>query len=250
MKLTYKEIEYGYWTRSLNKPIDLTVDSKQIYKVKDLGLDIPELNRPKILKQWIKVLPNLAQIENLWTYHKLNQEMFEIICELPNIKGLNIKWSGLKSIDSIVKLDSLKHLYIGSSTSVENIRVLPQLLKLETLSIENFKSVSDFGPISNMTNLIGLGLNGGMYSTLKIDSLEPVGHLTNLKHLQLINTTIKDKSIKPILNLKELECLRLTYKWTENDFELLRANLPRLKYGNVVPDKNANVFSKIFFKKK
>jgi hypothetical protein len=85
-----------------------------------------------------------------------------------------------------------------------------------------------------MKNLKGLGLNGSMYSTLKIDSLEPIGRLSNLKYLQLINTSIKDKSIKPLLSLKKIECLRLTNKWSENDFELLRINLPLLKYGNAV----------------
>jgi len=246
MELSAKEIEYGYWTRSLREPVDLTVDDKRIYKVKDLGIVIPELNRPKILKQWIKILPELSQIENLWTYHKLNQDMFETICGLPNIKGLNIKWSGLKSVDSIVGLDKLEHLNIGSSSSIENITVLPKLLNISTLSIENFKSVTDFRPLSDMPNLIGLGLNGGMYSTLKIDSLDPVGHLTKLKYLQLISTRVKDNSIKPLLNLKELECLRLTNSWNENDLELLRTNLPKLKYGNVIQSDDTRKLNKIF----
>jgi hypothetical protein len=130
MKLTAKEIEYGVWERSIREPLWLTIDDPQIHKVKDLGIDIPELNRPKMLKQWIKILPKLSQVENLWTYHKLNQEMFEVICRLSNIKGLNIKWSGLKSIDSVVELDKLEHLNIGSSPSVESIDFLPRLSNL------------------------------------------------------------------------------------------------------------------------
>ena len=71
----------------------------------------------------------------------------------------------------------------------------------------------------------------------------------NLEYLQLISTRILDKSIEPLLNLKKLKSLRLANKWSEPDFELLRQNLPDLKYGNVVPDKKAKRLMKIFGKK-
>jgi Leucine-rich repeat (LRR) protein len=130
-----------------------------------------------------------------------------------------------------------------------DISPITELDNLKTLETENFESVNDFSCLSKMTNLMGLGLNGGMYSVLKLNDLKPLKNLNNLEYLQLISTRVLDKSITPLLNLKKLKCLRLASKWPDSDFELLRTNLPNLKYGNVVPDKTQIQLMKIFNKK-
>ncbi|MDO6745462.1 hypothetical protein Q4553_12850 [Tenacibaculum soleae] len=94
-----------------------------------------------------------------------------------------------------------------------------------------------------MIELIELGLNRAMYSVLKLNNLKPI---ENLEYLQLISNRIMDKSIQLLLNLKKLKSLRLANKWLESGFELLRQNMPNLKYGNVVPDQNAKRLMKIF----
>tara|TARA_R110000868_G_C10940734_1_gene767058 strand:+ start:363 stop:1112 length:750 start_codon:yes stop_codon:yes gene_type:complete len=249
MKLTDKEIEFGFWNKYSREPNWLNSENSIVYSEKNLGLNVSETNRAKDLKKWISILPNLDKTEYLWTYHKVNQELFEAICQMPNLKGLNIKWSGIKNLDPLTNLTELKNLSIGSSIQITDISPLLNLPNLKTLETENFKSVKDFSVLSKMTDLIGLGLNGGMYSTLKLDNIKPIESLKNLEYLQLISTRVLDKSIDPLLNLKELKSLRLTNKWTESDFELLRQNLPNLKYGNVVPNNNAKRLMKIFERK-
>ena len=248
MKLTDKEIEFGFWNKYSREPKWLNSENPKVYSEKNLGLNLSETNKANDLKKWISILPNLAKTEYLWTYHKVNQETFDIICRIPNLKGLNIKWSGIIKLDSLSGLSKLENLYIGSSSEITDISPISKLPSLRTLETENFKSVKDFSVLSNMTYLTGLGLNGGMYSTLKLDTLKPIENLVNLEYLQLISTQISDKSIEPLLNLKKLKSLRLANKWSESDFELLRQNLLNLKYGNVVPDKNAKRLLKIFGK--
>jgi len=249
MKLTDKEIEFGFWNKYSREPNYLNSNNSKIYSEKNLGLNLSEQNKIKDLKNWNSILPKLTKVEYLWTYHKVSQETFDIICEMTNLKGLNIKWSGIKNLDGITNLTKLENLNIGSSTQITDISPLSKLSNIKTLEIENFKSVKDFSSISKMTDLIGLGLNGGMYSVLKLDNLKPIEHLVNLEYLQLISTRIMDKSIDPLLNLKKLKSLRLSDKWSESDFDLLRQNMPNLKYGNVVPDANAKRLMKIFGKK-
>ncbi|MDC1162094.1 hypothetical protein OAT18_01495 [Tenacibaculum sp.] len=248
MKLTNKEIEYGFWNKHSRKPNNLNSNNSKIYSEKNLGLSISEPNKIKDIKNWNSILPELHNVEYLWVSHKVNQETFDIICEMTSLKGLNIKWSGIEKLDKINNLTKLENLNIGNSTKITDISPLSKLLNLKTLEIENFKSVGDFSTLSKMTNLIGLGLNGGVYSDLKLNNLKPIEYLTNLKYLQLISTKIMDKSIEPLFNLKKLKSLRLTNKWSDSDFELLRQNIPNLKYGNVVPDTKAKKLIKVFHK--
>ena len=154
MKLTDKEIEFGFWNKYSREPNYLNSDNSKIYSEKNLGLNLSEKNKVKDLKNWNSILPSLTYLEYLWTYHKVSQETFDIICGMTNLKGLNIKWSGIKKLDGITNLINLENLNIGSSTQITDISPLSELSNLKTLEIENFKSVKDFSTISRMTDLI------------------------------------------------------------------------------------------------
>ena len=104
--------------------------------------------------------------------------------------------------------------------------------------------------ISGLTNLEGLGINGGMYETLKLDSIDFVKNLEKLKYLFLTNISIKSKSLKPIEGLLNLECIRLTNPWKDEEYENLRSKLPKLKYGNVAVDESTKLLNEIFSRKK
>ena len=110
--------------------------------------------------------------------------------------------------------------------------------------------MEDWSLISVLTNLEGLGINGGMYETLKLDSNDFVKNLKKLKYLFLTSTSIKNKSLKPIEGLLNLECIRLTNTWKDEEFENLRSKLPKLKYGNVALDESTKLLNEIFKRKK
>ena len=240
MSLSEKQILHGFWgwnERPAWPPKHIT--HFEDYRPSDtLSLEITQLDRvsyyrqTKIVDQWCTELPSLKEAKYLWFVSRVNQKMFDAACNMPNLEGLFIKWSGIKSIESLRIPKKLRHLWLGSSSQVENIDVLGELNQLITLTLEQLNLISDFSVLANSSSLEGLGLNGGMWTAQKIDTLRPLANLRNLKYLTLINTRTKDKSFDPILNLTELVRFDSSWNYHESEFEKLKS-LPKLKYGNV-----------------
>ncbi len=250
MNLDEKDIEFGFWSIERRKPLDLHFDDERIYTNKSFGLVFyNEHDRSKEIKEWNKKLAELDSVEYLWTYHKLSQHTFEIITQMKNIRGLNIKWSSVKDISTINNLMELQYLNLGLSSSIESIQPISSMKMLLTFESEGLRKVKEWDSISELTQLEGLGISGGMYKSLKLDSIQFLSTLKNLRYLFLIATRIVDKNLKPLEVLHQLECLRLANEWKESQFEKLRIMLPNLKYGNVANDKLTVKLNEIFKKK-
>jgi Leucine-rich repeat (LRR) protein len=238
--LTEEKIKNGfwYWDQKNNHPpkgITLVEDYRNSEKLNLVitQLDTEKKHENKIIDTWCKKLPELSEIKYLWFSSRVNQKIFDAVCQLSNIEGLYIKWSGVKNIDSIQNLNKLRYLWLGSSAQVEDIEALGKLSNLITLELENFKKISDFSIVSNIRKLEGLGLNGSTWTPQKINTLEPIKHLTELKYLSAINSKILDKSFEPILSLKKLVRFSVSWNYPSEEFEKLR-KLPNLKYNSQI----------------
>ena len=250
LSLEKKDIRYGFWNINNRKPEYLTFDNNKIQKVKWLGIGFQnEDSKTKELKIWNSTLEQLDNVEYIWTYHKLNQTTFESICRMKNLKGIYIKWSSIKDLECLKEQSNLKHLNIGLSTSIESVQPISSLSSLLTFDSENLKKVDDWECLSILTQLEGLGVNGGMYERLKIKSLDFIKELNNLKYLYLMSTRILDSSLEPIKGLKKLQNLRLTNDWSEKQLSELKKSLPNLKFGNVANDEQSQMLKRIFGKK-
>ena len=203
-----------------------------------LVLEITQLDhvsyyrQTKIVDQWCAELPKLKEVKHLGFVSRVNQKMFDAACKMPNLKGMFIKWSGIKSLDALRSAKKLRHLWLGSSSQVESIEVLGEMTSLRTLELQQLNKISDFSVLSKLTDLKGLGLDGSMWTAQKIDTLKPLANLRKLKYLTLINTQLKDKSFDPLLNLTDLVYFQSSWNYPEAEFEKLKS-LPKLKYGNV-----------------
>ncbi len=151
---------------------------------------------------------------------------------MPNLEGLYIKWSGIKKLDYLSDLKKLKYFKLGDSSQIESIEVIKTMANLETLELVQLNKICDFDIIKDLTNLEGLGIDGGMWTAQKINTLEPISGLNKLKYLTTTNSQIKDKSFSSILNLKELVRFNCSWNYPESEFEKLKT-LPNLKYGNI-----------------
>jgi hypothetical protein len=237
--MTEEQIKRGfwYWDMENNWPPESITELGRYRPTVKLNLAITQLSRntsdqKKLVKLWCNELPKLTSVRYLWFCSRVNQEIFDAACEMQGLEGLYIKWSGIKSVDSLLKLRNLRHLHIGSSGQIENIKVFRNIDYLTTLNLQQLNKVTDFTDISGMTNLNGLGIDGSIWTSQKIDSLRPIEKLVGLKYLTLTNTRIKDKSFTPILNLKELVRFNSSWNYPETEFEKLKT-LPKLKFGNV-----------------
>jgi len=238
-ELTDEQIKLGfwYWNREPKFPPQAITKVEDYHPKSKLNLSITQLDKTpkeqnKIIDQWCELLPTLNDVKYLWFCSRVNQKIFDAACKVPNIEGLYIKWSGIKDITNLSQMKNLKHLHLGSSAQVESIDVLSGLGNLLTLNLEQLNKINDFSPVSSLVNLKGLGIDGGMWTAQKIASLKPIGSLTKLKYLTLINTRAQDKSFEPILHLKELIRFNSSWNYPEAEFKKLKS-LPNLKYGNV-----------------
>ncbi|MCO5948286.1 hypothetical protein [Mucilaginibacter flavidus] len=92
--------------------------SKDVYDVENLGIvslamDFPtgtsEKRRKEIERKWIDTLPQLAKVKALSVRHRVKQEFFEAICQMPNLERLFFWSSTVEDISSIAKLNKLQN---------------------------------------------------------------------------------------------------------------------------------------------
>ncbi|WP_423998125.1 hypothetical protein [Maribacter sp. IgM3_T14_3] len=238
--MTEEDIVRGFWHFNPEKewpPKKITkVDE---YKGGDrLNLDITQQSylsayqQTQLVKKWCDYLPELTKVKYIWFTSKVNQKTFEAVCEMPNLEGIWIKWSGIKNIDKIVKLKSLKHFHLGSSSQIESIARLADMNSLITLELEHIKKINGFEPISKCLKLEGLAIEGSMWSTQEIKNLKPIEKLKNLKYLSLMNTKVLDASLKPLLQLKQLKRFDSSLNIPSQEITNLK-KIKTLEFGNV-----------------
>ena len=235
MSINWEECDYSGYEWVKEKPdevfkIDTDFDGD---KLRLSGPSIHEglsnYQEKKIKDSWVEILPQLDTVEMLWVAPKINQNLFDAICKMPNLKGLWIKQSSITEIN-FKELSNLSYLNLGSSTGLNNLKGIEQLVKLKWLEFENIKKISDITELSKLKKLKVLALNGSTWTTQKIDSLQPLNTLMELEKLSLVNTRVSDKSFKGLHELSLLSELNVAQWWPDSEvLELQKANPKLLK---------------------
>ena len=219
------QLKFGFWNNNLDfwKGNSFRYDDARMFDTNILVIDTSTLNpeyysisakeKNVIRKHWIKALPVLHNIEYLMTTHQIDQEFFDAICEMKNLKGLYIKWGKVESTAKIKNLKLLEHLYFGSNPRLGSIYGFESLENLKYLEMENFKSYTDYSPLQDLKKLITLKITGTIDKAIRMENLNFLHNLINLRELTL-GISLKDKNLKPLQNLKNLE-----YIWLPTSLE-------------------------------
>lgn len=181
--------------------------------------DLKPAEQKKLVQRWCALLPTLKDVRFLWFQSRVSPELFEAACQLPNLEGLYVKWSGIKNFRPIAQLGgTLRYLHMGSSPSLEPLDVLSELPLLEWLELENVRA-ADLGFVSSLKSLRGLGLHGDTNSlkALKVKSLAPLNGLDKLTWLSLSAIRTEDESLSPLATLPSLRYLLINnhFPWQE-----------------------------------
>ena len=190
--------------------------------------DLSSSKQKKLVQEWCEVLPTLENLRFLWFSSRVSQPLFEAACEIKNLVGLYIKWSGIKSIGSITKLKNLQFLHIGSSPSIAPLDPLTRLPGLEWLELENIRATSNLSFLSTMTNLRGLLIGGDSNSIkyLRPDSLAPLENLQKVYWLSLPTLVPKDGLLTPLAKMRSLKHLILSNKYKMEEVARLAGARP------------------------
>jgi Leucine-rich repeat (LRR) protein len=213
------------------------VEEYENIHISTLAMDFPSgtsNNERKLIEnEWINALPKLDNIKSLSIRHRVSSEFFEAICSMNNLEVLRFWTSTVIDLSPLKKLKNLTTLHLDSFSKLEDISPILELKKLNKLSIENCFKIKNYELLGGLNKLEALRLGGDTFApkNLILSSLYPLTSLSNLKHLDLSSTSIKDKSFLELLKMKNL--LRLDASWRmKKEIRIkIKSNLPTLKSG-------------------
>lgn len=199
----------------------------------DFSAETSLKQRKELETRWIEILPHLDLVTALSCRHKVNQEFFEAVCEMNNIKYLHFWTSTVEDISSISKLQWLERLDLESFNQLKDITPILQLKHLRLLSITDSFKIENYDLIGQIANLKGLRLCGDTFApkNLQLKSLKPFINLQQLTHLDLTSLSVKDNSYETILDLENLERFDLSINIPQQTRHLIKVNHKKLKAG-------------------
>jgi len=202
-----------------------------------IALDYPEKASKKTRKEieniWFDNLPRLNKLKSLTVKHRLNQDFFNLVCQIPSLEQLFFFGSSVEDISDIKNLTKLQRLNLHSFTRLIDISPLSTLKNLKVLSIGNSFKVENYEIIGKLTGLIGLELCGDTFAPkrLMLKSLKPYVNLKQLKHLDISSTSVIDKSYECILEMTSLERLDFLARMPSSLRETIKSAHKTLKAG-------------------
>lgn len=200
---------------------------RQTATLDGLPPDIEELSFRREDKSY-RGLPKLTRLRTLLA-SRVNQDVVDAIAQLPELEVLWVKLLSAASLEPLANNRKLRRLILTDGSKVPDMEWTRGLSKtIEVLHLQGLFRATDIDPIGELTQLTTLGLEGGIDTKLKLDSLAPLSGLANLQYLFLASTRVADKSLAPLHGLKQLRHLRCAAYFPDSEFIALKKALPHL----------------------
>ncbi|WP_456317526.1 hypothetical protein [Solobacterium moorei] len=165
-------------------------------------------DRDNILKSWIDYFNNTkTNIKRLLVKGIVNQKLLEAICNQTSLEELVILQGNFSDIHCITKLKNLKALSIYASSRIKSLGPISELRNLKVLILSNFTGVTDYSPLAKLKNLKQLGIHSSMGNVIKVDSLDFLQNLKNIKNFHTTGFRLLNRDYSPVLELEKLEFL-------------------------------------------
>jgi hypothetical protein len=169
-----------------------------------------------------------SKLRRAWLY-SVNQDFLEELAELPAIEQLFIDGSTATDLTPLHRLRQLRRLFVNGGTKIQSMDWVVGLPPLEALAIENFKRVLHLDPFASLTSLTALGIEGSIWTRMRVATLAPLSGLRGLRYLFLTNLTALDDSLRHLHPLAGLEVLQIGALFPDEELLRLRQALPRLR---------------------
>ncbi|MRX43553.1 hypothetical protein [Agromyces kandeliae] len=143
---------------------------------------------------------------------RVPQELLDSLAGQPQLQQVHVKWGPYRDVTALGRHDQLRALGLGGATSLVSLAPLTALENLTDLSVEAAHRLDDPTSLGAFTRLAALEFgNGhpGSDTSVTLPDLGWVRSLTRLRTLALPGIRLLDADLSPLLDLPELEHLRL-----------------------------------------
>ena len=189
---------------------------------------LPARQQQRIVAEWCQVLPSLNGVRMLWLSSRVPQSLFEAACQVPQLEGLYVKWSGIDDLSALRHAQRLRYFHLGQSAKVDSIAPLADMSQLRWLGLELLSRVRDIEAVGELLGLEGLSLEGSMGTTWRVWTLSPVGRLHSLRWLSIANLRSGDGTLAPLFSLTGLETFIHATWWNQSELDEIRVRNPKL----------------------
>jgi hypothetical protein len=152
-------------------------------------------------------LAELHRLEALWA-NPASPELLRLCARAPALRAVYVCHFKRLSDVPLAGAERLEHLMLGWAPKLVDLSFLRELPALRTIYLEDMKRV-DLSTLPHLPQVTGLYLGGGMWSTLRVESLAPLARLPRLRYLRLSNVRPADGRLRPLTELRELRSLDL-----------------------------------------
>ncbi|WP_019028981.1 hypothetical protein [Colwellia piezophila] len=159
---------------------------------------------------------------------QVNQGFLNEISELQNLEYLELETVTAERLAKLSELPKLRYLKIQGIRKATDYSALIKINSLEKLFLESAKHLGSIDFISGAHQLIVLGIEGGMYTKQKLDSLQAISGLLNLEALYLSSVQLTDKNLDCLSTNPKLSYLRSARFAPKSSFDSLKNLMPNI----------------------
>jgi len=161
--------------------------------------------------------------------HSVDQAFLDEIVALEGLEHLSLNRVTATDLSGLRRLPRLRRLDLSDATRIDALDWLPESPTLRSLAFENLPRVADLDALTSLASLTALGVEGSMWTPMRVASLSPLATMPNLRALFLTNTRVSDRSLAPLAGLANLQVLSCARFFPDSEFRALRAARPGLQ---------------------
>jgi len=168
--------------------------------------------KQKIVSEWIDFFSSgPSPIDELHFGSRTLKRLFESLAGQSQLQTLAVKWGDYEDLSVLQSMGRLSVLQLRGASSVRSVEPLAQLPRLKALLLESLRHTHDLSAIGQAKSITALELGGDWKGlrTAHVDSIAFLRQMPRLKSLLLHTIIVDDLDYSPILDLPNLEAVRV-----------------------------------------
>lgn len=194
--------------------------------VADLSPDVQAVS----LNSKSKGIEGLARFKKLRRIRSpLREDWLSTFAKIPNLQYAHFRLPKSPDIPSLACLTNLRSLVLSCNRHQTDLEFLQGMDWLHSLCVSEPMGISSLNPLSTLTELREIYIDGQISGKFTVDSISPIGALEQLQFAVLLFGVAKaNRTLAPLHNLQRLTFLHLALNFSEEEYDSLLKALPRL----------------------